>query len=99
MIMITAIHYPLPLIIALCAPDIEDGIVARKPEASMYVWAALPPGQTSAEFAGRLLEEAGVSVTPGTVFGPSGEGFVRISLGMNTDRIREAMERWQRSLL
>ena len=36
----------------------------------------------------RLLEEAGVSITPGTVFGPRGEGYVRISLGMATERIR-----------
>jgi LL-diaminopimelate aminotransferase len=72
------------------------GIVARQPEASMYVWAEVPPGGSSSGYAERLLEEASVSVTPGTVFGPNGEGFVRISLGMSTDRIREAMERWQR---
>ena len=75
------------------------GILARKPEASMYVWSKVPPGWSSSDYAGRLLEEAGVSVTPGTVFGPSGEGFVRISLGMSTERIREAMERWKRCSL
>lgn len=74
----------------------EMGIRARKPQASLYVWAEVPSGQTSSGYAGRLLEEAGVSLTPGTVFGPGGEGFVRISLGMSTVRIREAMERLQR---
>jgi LL-diaminopimelate aminotransferase len=69
------------------------GIHARKPEASLYVWAPVPEGYTSEAFATRLLEERGVSVTPGTVFGARGEGYVRISLGAATDRIREAMER------
>jgi LL-diaminopimelate aminotransferase len=73
----------------------EIGIPAQKPQASLYVWAEVPPGQTSSEYASRLLEEAGVSITPGTVFGPGGEGFVRISLGMSSERIREAMERWR----
>jgi LL-diaminopimelate aminotransferase len=69
------------------------GIRARKPEASLYIWAEIPSGWTSVEFAGHLLEEAGISITSGTVFGPGGEGFVRISLGMSTDRILEAMDR------
>jgi LL-diaminopimelate aminotransferase len=72
------------------------GIRARKPRASLYIWAEVPSGLTSSEYAGRLLEEAGVSITPGTVFGPGGEGFVRISLGMSTTRIQEAMQRLRR---
>jgi LL-diaminopimelate aminotransferase len=50
---------------------------------------------TCGQFAATLLEKAGVSITPGTVFGAQGEGYVRISLGMDTDRIREAMRRWK----
>ncbi|RLC97716.1 MAG: LL-diaminopimelate aminotransferase [Chloroflexi bacterium] len=69
------------------------GIRARKPQASLYVWAPVPAGYTSEAFTSRLLEEQGVSITPGTVFGAHGEGYVRISLGADTDRIREAMER------
>jgi len=69
------------------------GIHARKPEASLYVWAPVPEGYTSDDFATRLLEEKGVSVAPGTVFGAHGEGYMRISLGAATERIREAMER------
>jgi LL-diaminopimelate aminotransferase len=71
----------------------EAGIRADKPVAAMYVWSQVPPGLTSAGFAGRLLEEAGISITPGTAFGSHGEGYVRISLGAGTDRIREAMNR------
>lgn len=71
----------------------EVGMRARKPQASLYVWAETPAGYTSEEFATRLLEEAGVSMTAGTVFGQDGEGYLRISMGMSTDRVREAMER------
>jgi LL-diaminopimelate aminotransferase len=74
----------------------EVGIQADKPVASMYIWARTPAGYSSADFAGRLLEEAGISITPGTAFGQNGEGFLRISLGMGTERIREAMERLRR---
>ena len=69
------------------------GIQANDSRASLYIWARVPSGYTSVEFAARLLEEIGVSVAPGSAFGPHGEGFLRISLGMGTDRIGEAMER------
>jgi LL-diaminopimelate aminotransferase len=72
------------------------GISANESKASLYIWARVPRDYSSAEFAGRLLEVAGVSVAPGSAFGPHGEGFVRISLGMATDRIGEAMERLRR---
>jgi LL-diaminopimelate aminotransferase len=70
-------------------------IQAAKPVASLYIWARTPAGLPCGQFAARLLEEASVSITPGTVFGAQGEGYVRISLGMDTDRIREAMRRWK----
>jgi LL-diaminopimelate aminotransferase len=66
------------------------------PTASLYIWARIPGGLSSASFAEHLLREAGISITPGTAFGPGGEGYVRISLGMGTERIREAMERLKR---
>jgi LL-diaminopimelate aminotransferase len=71
----------------------EVGIRADKTLASLYLWAVVPEGYTSEEFATRLLEEAGVSISPGSYFGFQGEGYLRISLGMGTERIREAMER------
>ncbi len=72
------------------------GIPASESRASLYIWARVPKEYSSAEFAGRLLEDASVSVAPGSAFGPHGEGFVRISLGMSTERIGEAMERLRR---
>jgi LL-diaminopimelate aminotransferase len=69
------------------------GIQADKPVASLYIWARVPAGYTSAQFAARLLEGAGISITPGTAFGEHGEGYVRFSLGMDTGRVREAMRR------
>jgi LL-diaminopimelate aminotransferase len=74
----------------------EIGIHAAKPVASLYVWASTPAGYSSEAFATQLLEEAGISITPGTAFGPCGEGYVRISLGMSTERIREATDRMKR---
>jgi LL-diaminopimelate aminotransferase len=71
----------------------EIGLQAEKPLASLYVWAAVPKGYRSADFAKLLLEEAGVSVAAGSAFGAYGEGYIRVSVGMGTDRVREAMER------
>ena len=68
-------------------------IQAEAPRAGLYVWAPVPAGFSSADFASLLLEQTGVSLTPGSAFGAHGEGFVRISLGMDTERIREAMRR------
>jgi len=71
----------------------ELGMEAETPQASLYIWARVPRGYTSAALATRVLDEAGVSITPGTAFGQQGEGYVRISLGADTNRIREALER------
>ena len=71
----------------------DIGVSASRPQASLYVWAEVPTGYTSAGFSDKTLGEAGVSVTPGSAFGEHGEGYVRISLGQDTDRIREAMDR------
>jgi LL-diaminopimelate aminotransferase len=74
----------------------EAGIQVGRSQASLYLWATVPEGYTSAEFATRLLEEAGVSISPGSYFGSHGEGYLRISVGMSTNRVREAMERIKR---
>lgn len=72
----------------------EAGFGVEVPPAAIYVWARLPQGITdSTEFCARLLEQTGVSTTPGVVYGPSGEGYLRISLGIATDRVEEAMHR------
>ena len=56
------------------------GLEARVPKASLYVWAKVPEGYTSMDFAADLLEQVGVAVTPGVGYGKNGEGYVRLSL-------------------
>jgi LL-diaminopimelate aminotransferase len=73
------------------------GMAARRPQAALYVWAAVPAGWGSEEFARALLEATGVAVAPGTFFGPAGDGCVRLSVTTPTERLKEAMmriERW-----
>lgn len=66
------------------------------PAAAIYIWVRLPePFTDSTEFCNRLLEEAGVSVTPGVIYGQFGEGYIRISLGTPTDQIKIAMQRFE----
>ncbi|HST37438.1 MAG TPA: aminotransferase class I/II-fold pyridoxal phosphate-dependent enzyme, partial [Allosphingosinicella sp.] len=63
------------------------------PEASMFAWTPIPEQFAhlgSMEFAKRLLSEAGVAVSPGVGFGEEGEGYVRIALVENEQRIRQA---------
>lgn len=68
----------------------EAGWVIEPPKATMFVWAKVPDGWTSREFAFALLEEAGVVVIPGSAFGAEGEGYVRIALVQTPDVLREA---------
>ncbi|MBI2913532.1 MAG: LL-diaminopimelate aminotransferase [Chloroflexi bacterium] len=69
------------------------GLRVRPPRASLYLWARVPEGTTSLEFATRLLDEAGVVVTPGTGYGPSGEGYVRLSVTLQDERLEEGVRR------
>lgn len=69
----------------------EMGLRVTPPKASLYIWAGVPEGYTSAEFATRLLEEVGVVVTPGTGYGRSGEGYIRLSLTTPDDEIAEGL--------
>lgn len=72
----------------------QAGFGVTPPPAAIYIWAKLPQGETdSTAFCSRLLEQTGVSTTPGVVYGQAGEGYLRISLGTATDRIQEAMQR------
>ncbi len=71
----------------------EIGIEAPVPKASLYVWARTPAGEKSLDFSLRLLNDIAVWVTPGVGFGPSGEGFFRVSLTTPDDRLEEAMRR------
>jgi LL-diaminopimelate aminotransferase len=71
----------------------EIGIDAGTPKAGLYIWVPVPEGYTSAGFAEMLLEERNVVVTPGNGYGPSGEGYIRLSLTTPDDRIEEGIHR------
>jgi LL-diaminopimelate aminotransferase len=74
------------------------GVEVAAPQGTIYIWAPVPSGHTSTSFAETVLEEAAVVVSPGSMYGPSGEGFFRISLTAPDDRIEEAVERMREHL-
>jgi LL-diaminopimelate aminotransferase len=69
------------------------GMRVHVPKASLYIWARVPDGFTSAEFATRLIDEIGVVLTPGSGYGQYGEGFVRLSITTPDDRVEEGARR------
>jgi LL-diaminopimelate aminotransferase len=69
------------------------GVKVDPPKGSFFIWAPVPEGYTSTEFATKVLEQAGVIITPGNVFGPSGEGYFRVSLSVPNERLYEAISR------
>ncbi len=76
----------------------EIGVDVNAPKGTIYVWAPVPEGHTSTSFCETVLEEAAVVVSPGSMYGPSGEGFFRISLTTPDERIEEAVERMRKHL-
>ena len=74
------------------------GLRTQTPRAGLYVWAAVPTGFTSRDFANWLFDKTGVFVTPGTNFGDGGEGYVRISLTAPDERIETALQRMKAAL-
>jgi LL-diaminopimelate aminotransferase len=71
----------------------QAGWNVTKPKASLYVWARVPTQESSMTFAATVLNQVHVVLTPGIGFGPSGEGYVRMSLTVPTERIQEAVSR------
>lgn len=71
----------------------KKGFSFTAPRATFYLWARTPEGLSSAQFAGRVLTETGVVLTPGNGFGIHGEGYFRISLTVNEERLQEALGR------
>ena len=69
------------------------GWTVDAPPAAMYVWLPVPAATTEWEFVGALLDDAGVVVTPGSAFGPGGEGYFRISLVAELAVLRQAIAR------
>ncbi|MGP3561871.1 aminotransferase class I/II-fold pyridoxal phosphate-dependent enzyme [Geobacillus sp. BK01] len=79
---------------AMTAALWKMGVPVRPPQATFFLWVPTAVGCSAAEFAARLLDEAGVIVTPGTAFGSGGEGYVRVSLAAPLERLLEAAQRW-----
>lgn len=77
----------------LVATLYKIGLRARLPKASFYIWAKTPEGYTSEKFTLKLLEEAGVAVTPGTGYGKGGEGYIRFSLTVPDAQFQEGIRR------
>lgn len=73
------------------------GWEVEQPPATMFMWAEIPKGHTAKAFAIELIEKAGVVVTPGNAFGPSGEGYVRIALVQSEETLKEAVQRIKNS--
>jgi LL-diaminopimelate aminotransferase len=68
-----------------------------RPKAGMFIWAEIPKGWNSLDFTYALIDRAGVVVTPGHAFGPSGEGYVRIALVEEEDKLLRAVEKLKQS--
>lgn len=77
----------------LCDGLIEAGWHMEKPAGTMFVWAPIPDSyQDSESFVADLLDKTGVLVTPGSAFGPSGEGYVRMALVQSEDNMKKIVE-------
>lgn len=69
------------------------GLKVLKPKASFYIWARVPDGHTSVSYVAELLDKVGVAVTPGTGYGQSGEGYIRLSITQPETRFDEGIRR------
>jgi len=69
------------------------GLEAKPPKAGLYIWAKVPQGYTSIDFATDLLEKVSVVVTPGVGYGRSGEGYVRLSLTIPETQLMKGLSR------
>ncbi|MHB1538476.1 MAG: LL-diaminopimelate aminotransferase [Solirubrobacteraceae bacterium] len=78
----------------VCEALAHAGVDVKPPRGTIYVWAPVPAGfQSSAAYCEHVLERAAVVISPGSAYGPSGEGWFRISLTTPDDRLREAVRR------
>ena len=76
----------------LCEGFAKLGWPISKPEATMFIWTRIPAHyDTSEQFATDLVTQAGVIVTPGSAFGPSGEGYVRFALVQDLEQLQQAL--------
>jgi LL-diaminopimelate aminotransferase len=82
----------------VCEALAEIGVDVTPPKGTIYVWAPVPAGHSSASYCELVLEESGVVLSPGSAYGPNGEGFFRISLTVSDTRLGEAVQRLRSSL-
>jgi LL-diaminopimelate aminotransferase len=82
----------------VCGALREIGVDVTPPKGTIYIWAPVPEGHTSASYCELVLEESGVVISPGGAYGRSGEGWFRISLTVPDERLTEAVERMRASL-
>lgn len=81
----------------LCLVTLKKiGFEANTPLAGLYIWFRTPVGYTSLQFHTYLLETAHISITPGHIYGPNGEGWMRLSLAVHTERLKDALARLER---
>ncbi|MGR9049600.1 aminotransferase class I/II-fold pyridoxal phosphate-dependent enzyme [Halobacillus faecis] len=73
-------------------------IQAEKPKGTFFLWARVPEGYTSQGFSEKMLDEAGIILTPGTAFGQKGEGYFRMSLSVPIERLHEASIRMKKAM-
>jgi LL-diaminopimelate aminotransferase len=71
----------------------KAGFELHEPEAAFYLWIKVPKGFSSASFCAELLDKAGIVATPGNGFGPSGEGYFRLTLTAPDERLKLAAKR------
>ena len=84
----------------VCEALREIGVNVKPPHSTIYVWAPVPAGFDSSEaYCAHVLEQAGVVLSPGAIYGPAGEGWFRISLTTPDERLLEAVERLGRLAL
>jgi LL-diaminopimelate aminotransferase len=82
----------------VCDALADIGVDVTPPKGTIYVWSPVPAGHSSASYCELVLEESGVALSPGSAYGPNGEGFFRISLTVSDARLGEAVERLRSSL-
>ena len=82
----------------ICRVFEESGWDFERPKGGVFVWLRVPDGHTSASFTEFLLDRAGVVVAPGSGYGATGEGYIRLSLTVPDDRLDEAVERVGKAL-
>jgi LL-diaminopimelate aminotransferase len=81
---------------ALVSGLTQMGFTVPTPKATFYLWIEVPDGYSSSTFTSHLLTKAGIVVTPGNGFGAAGEGYVRMALTVDKQRIEEVLERMRR---